>query len=84
MFWSNISHRKTHVFAKDQISQSIDLLQLIINPFAYILSKAEYERTLAISKCLEPLCKQLLCKLHNKRYELLQKIGKTKYKCRKP
>ena len=29
------------VFDKDQIAQSIDLLQLIINPFAYILSKTE-------------------------------------------
>jgi hypothetical protein len=33
------------VFAKDQIAQSIDLLQLIINPFAYILSKTENEMT---------------------------------------
>ena len=58
-----------------------DLLQLIINPFAYILlSKTENEMTLAISKCLEPLCRQLLCKLHNKRYELLEKMGKTKQK----
>ena len=55
MFWSNISHRKTHVFAKDQISQSIDLLQLIINPFGYISSKTENEITLAISKCLEEI-----------------------------
>jgi hypothetical protein len=47
----------SRVFAKDQIAQSIDLLQLIINPFAYILSKTENEMTLAISKCLEPLCR---------------------------
>ena len=62
------------VFAKDQRAQSIDLLQLIINPFDYILSKAENEMTLPISKCLEPLCRQLLCKLHTKRYELLEKM----------
>jgi hypothetical protein len=47
----------SRVFAKDQIAQSIDLLQLIINSFAYILSKTENEMTLAISKCLEPLCR---------------------------
>ena len=73
----------SRVFVKDQIAQSIDLLQLIINPFAYILSKTENEMTLAISKCLEPLCRHLLCKLINKRYELLKKMGKTKQKCRK-
>ena len=47
----------SRVFAKDQIAQSIDLLQLIINSLAYILSKTENEMTLAISKCLEPLCR---------------------------
>jgi hypothetical protein len=47
----------SRLFAKDQRAQSIDLLQLIINPFAYILSKTENEMTLAISKCLEPLCR---------------------------
>ena len=47
----------SRVFAKDQIAQSIDLLQLIINPFAYILSKTENEMTPTISKCLEPLCR---------------------------
>ena len=54
---------KLFVFAKDQRAQSIVLLQLIINPFDYILSKIENEMTLAVSKCLEPLCRQLLCKI---------------------
>jgi hypothetical protein len=67
----------------DQIAHSIDLLQLIINPFAYISGKTENEMTLAISKCLEPLCRHLLYKPHNKRYELLEKMEKTKEKCRK-
>ena len=62
----------------DQIAHSIDLLQLIINPFAYISGKTENEITLAISKCLEPLCRHLLYKPHNKRYELLEKMEKTK------
>jgi hypothetical protein len=77
----NIITERSRVF--DQIAHSIDLLQLIINPFGYISSKTENEITLAISKCLEPLCRHILYKLHNKRYELLEKMGKTKQKCRK-
>ena len=69
---------KLFVFAKDQRAQSIDLLQLIINPFDYILSKIENEMTLAVSKCLEPLCRQLLCKIW-----AIRKDGKNETKMQK-
>ena len=57
----------SRVFAKDQIAQSIDLLQLIINSFAYILSKTEYEMTLAISKCLDNYCASFIIRDMNYR-----------------
>jgi hypothetical protein len=59
--------------AKIKASQPIDILKLIINPFIYV---DKYDRTQkksldTIGEVLEPLCRQLLYKIYNKRYELL-------------
>ena len=59
--------------AKIKASQPIDILKLIINPFIYV---NKYDRTQkksldTIGEVLGPLCRQLLYKIHNKRYELL-------------
>ena len=61
------------VLAKIKASQPIDILKLIINPFIYV---DKYDRTQkksldTIGEVLEPLCRQLLYKIYNKRYELL-------------
>ena len=63
----------SEVLAKIKASQPIDILKLIINPFIYV---NKYDRTHkksldTIGEVLEPLCRQLLYKIHNKRYELL-------------
>ena len=54
------------VLTNIKASQPIDILKLIINSFIYV---DKYDRTQ--KKSLEPLCRQLLYKIHNKRYELL-------------
>jgi hypothetical protein len=58
---------------KIKVSQPIDIQKLIINPFIHV---DKYDRTNkksldTIGEVLEPLCRQLLYKIHNKRYELL-------------
>jgi hypothetical protein len=52
--------------------KAIDILKFIINPFIYV---DKYDRTQkksldTIGEVLEPLCRQLLYQIHNKRYEL--------------
>ena len=61
------------VLAKIKASQPIDILKLIINSFIYV---DKYDRTQkksldTIGEVLEPPCRQLLYKIHNKKYELL-------------
>jgi hypothetical protein len=61
------------VLTNIKASQPIDILKLIINPFIYV---DKYDRTHkksldTIGEVLEPLCRQLLYKIHNKRYKLL-------------
>lgn len=49
----------------------LDILQLIINPFHYACND---ESEIDISCKIEPLCRQLIHNLHNKRYEMLAKM----------
>ena len=48
------------------------MLQKIINPFAYVVGDEHTKLTDSISNSLEPICRQLLYALHNKRYALLK------------
>ena len=52
--------------------KAIDILKLIINPFIYV---DKYDRTQkksldTIGEALEPLCRQLLYQIHNKRNDI--------------
>jgi len=52
--------------------KAIDILKLIINPFIYV---DKYDRTQkksldTIGEVLEPLCRQLLYQIHNKRNDI--------------
>jgi hypothetical protein len=67
------------VLAKIKASQPIDILKLIINPFIYV---DKYDRTQkksldTIGEVLEPSCRQLLYKIHNKRYKLLGLMARS-------
>ena len=70
------------VLTNIKASQPIDILKLIINPFIYV---DKYDITQkksldTIGEVLESLCRQLLYKIHNKRYELLGLIENKKRK----
>ena len=54
------------VFAELKLCGKIDLLQIIINPFAYVAGDEDTNLTDCISNSLEPICRQLLYALHNK------------------
>ena len=60
------------MFAELKLCGKIDLLQIIINPFAYVAGDEDTNLTDSISNSLEPICRQLLYVLHNKRYALLK------------
>ena len=61
------------IFAELKLCGKIDLLQIIINPpFAYVAGDEDTNLTDSISNSLEPICRQLLYALHNKRYALLK------------
>jgi hypothetical protein len=60
------------LFAKLKLCGKIDLLQIIINVFAYVAGDKDTNLTDSIINSLEPICRQLLYALHNKRYALLQ------------
>jgi hypothetical protein len=47
------------------------VIQISINPFAYVAGDEDTNSTESISNNLEPICRQLLYALHNKRYALL-------------
>ncbi|CAC5378742.1 unnamed protein product [Mytilus coruscus] len=71
---SKIFNNGSLILAKDTTSLPADLLQLIINPFCYVdidVNRTAFEET---SNILEPLCRQLLYNLHNKRYALLANL----------
>jgi hypothetical protein len=73
------------VLAKIKAGQTIDILKLIINPFIYV---DKYDRTQkksldTIGEVLESLCRQLLYKIHNKRYKLLGLMKNMKKENRK-
>ncbi|VDI71556.1 Hypothetical predicted protein [Mytilus galloprovincialis] len=73
---SKILDNGSLILAKVATSFPIDLIQLIINPFCYVdinANRAVFEET---SNILEPLCRQLLYNMHNKRYALLANIDK--------
>jgi hypothetical protein len=59
------------IFAELKLGRKIDL-QIIINPFAYVAGDEDTKLTDSISNSLEPICRQLLYALHNKRYALLK------------
>jgi hypothetical protein len=69
---SKIIQEVSSVFAELKLCEKIDLLQIIINPFAYVAGDEDTNLTDSISNSLEPICRQLLYSLHNKRYALLQ------------
>ena len=52
------------------INTQQDIIQLIINPFHYAVNNS-LEANICTS--IEPLCRQLIYKMHCKRYELLAK-----------
>ena len=56
------------IFAEQKLGGKIDLLQIIINPFAYVAGDEDTKLTDSISNSLETICRQLLYDLHNKRY----------------
>ncbi|CAC5424698.1 unnamed protein product [Mytilus coruscus] len=67
---SKILNNGSLILAKYTTSRLADLLQLIINPFCYVdfdVNRTAFEET---SNILEPLCRQLLYNLNNKRYML--------------
>jgi hypothetical protein len=53
------------IFAEQKLGGKIDLLQIIINPFAYVAGNEDTKLTDSISNSLEPICRQLLYALHN-------------------
>ncbi|VDI69999.1 Hypothetical predicted protein [Mytilus galloprovincialis] len=73
---SNILDNGSLILAKVATSLPIDLIQLIINPFCYVDINAKRTVFEETSNILEPLCRQLLYNLHNKRYALLANIDK--------
>ena len=56
------------IFAELKLGGKIDMLQKIINPFAYVVGDEHTKLTDSISNSLETICRQLLYDLHNKRY----------------
>lgn len=69
---SKIIQEVSSIFAEQKLGGKIDLLQIIINPFAYVAGDEDTKLTDSISNSLEPICRQLLYALHNKRYALLK------------
>ena len=59
------------IFAELKLGGKIDL-QIIINPFAYVAGDEDTNLTVSISNSLEPICRQLLYALHNKRCAMLK------------
>ena len=60
------------IFAELKLCGKIDLLQIIINFFAYVAGDEDTNLTDSIINSLEPICRQLLYALPNKRYALLK------------
>jgi hypothetical protein len=60
------------IFVEQKLGGKIDLLQIIINPFAYVAGDEDTKFIDSISNSLEPICHQLLYALHNKLYALLK------------
>ena len=60
------------IFAELKLCGKINLLEIIINPFAYVAGDEDTNLTVSISNSLEPICCQFLYALHNKRYALLK------------
>jgi hypothetical protein len=69
---NKIIQEVSSIFAELKLGGKIDLLQIIINPFAYVSGDEDTKLTDSISNSLEPICRQLLYALHNKRYALLK------------
>ncbi|CAG2207964.1 unnamed protein product [Mytilus edulis] len=67
----NIICKCSELLALQHSNIQLDIMQLIINPFHYAGS-VESEND--ISCRIEPLCRQLIYNLHNKRYEILSKM----------
>ena len=69
---NKIIQEVSSIFAEQKLGGKIDLLLIIINPFAYVAGGEDTKLTDSISNSLEPICRQLLHALHNKRYALLK------------
>jgi hypothetical protein len=67
---NNIIEESSKLFASHCTNPQLDIIQLIINPFHYAVNNS-LEANICTS--IEPLCRQLIYKLHCKRYELLVK-----------
>jgi hypothetical protein len=71
---SKIIQEVSSIFAELKLCGEMNLLQIIINPFAFVAGDQDTNLTDSISNSLEPtfICRQLLYGLHNKRYALLK------------
>ena len=69
---SKIIQEVSSIFAELKLCRKINLLEIIINPFAYVAGDEDTNLIDSISNSLEPICRQLLYALHNKRYSLLK------------
>ena len=67
---NNIIEESSKLFASHCTNPQLDIIQLIINPFHYAVNNS-LEANICTS--IEPLCRQLIYKMHCKRYELLAK-----------
>ena len=67
---NNIIEESSKLFASHCTNPQLDIIQLIINPFHYAVNNSLKANTCT---SIEPLCRQLIYKLHCKRYELLAK-----------
>ena len=71
--------KSANVLAKSKI-RSIDLLQLIMDPFYYLDKSKKEESYTDIMMQIEPQCRRLCYHLHQIRYELLDRRQKVKCK----
>jgi hypothetical protein len=67
---NNIIEESSKLFASHCTNPQLDIIQLIINPVHYAVNNSLKANTCT---SIEPLCRQLIYKLHCKRYELLAK-----------
>ena len=73
-----IIHKCSIIFSECKIKCDLDLLQIIVDPFYYCNYSLKKDIENKISLEIEPLCRQLIYKLHSKRYQMLQEIENSR------